>query len=231
MTTALQCASLLVFCFYTSAAAATCPALPVTLTNGTTANADDVMGDFNSILNCANSNLAPLSSPTFSGNLGIGTAATHTLDVNGNATIKGYSFVGSNAAPLNTQSGDFTSLRLSVGNHSITAHGAEDIAEVYGPLTGLSGTGAVMGVTASIAPTSDSLESFRAIWLSATYNTSSNLNGTGASAPVAAWFENRITTAGNISQMNGFTSYGLWVPSGAISLGTVAEVDAGFLAL
>lgn len=33
---------------------ATCPALPYTLTNGTTADANQVMGNFNSVQNCAN---------------------------------------------------------------------------------------------------------------------------------------------------------------------------------
>lgn len=38
--------------------AANCPTYPFTLTNGTTADANQVMSNFNSILNCTNSNLA-----------------------------------------------------------------------------------------------------------------------------------------------------------------------------
>ena len=43
------------------AGAQTCPSYPNTLTNGTTADATAVMGNFNSILNCANTNLASLA--------------------------------------------------------------------------------------------------------------------------------------------------------------------------
>lgn len=49
-----------------SAQAATCPPYTYNLTNGTTADANQVMGDFNSILNCANT-MAPLASPIFTG--------------------------------------------------------------------------------------------------------------------------------------------------------------------
>jgi hypothetical protein len=48
------------------ALAENCPVYPNTLTNGTTADANQVMGNFNSILNCANASLAPTNSPVFS---------------------------------------------------------------------------------------------------------------------------------------------------------------------
>lgn len=44
--------------FATPALAVNCAAYPYTLTNGTTADANQVMGDFNSILSCANASLA-----------------------------------------------------------------------------------------------------------------------------------------------------------------------------
>jgi hypothetical protein len=68
------------------AEAQTCPSYPNTLTNGTTADATAVMGNFNSILNCANSSLAASSGGTLTnttlsgttlftgGNVGIGTS-------------------------------------------------------------------------------------------------------------------------------------------------------------
>ncbi|MEI9889130.1 MAG: tail fiber domain-containing protein [Rhizomicrobium sp.] len=60
--------------FGTAAHAANCDAYPyTTLSNGTTADATQVMGNFNSILNCANTALAPLAYPSFTGNVGIGT--------------------------------------------------------------------------------------------------------------------------------------------------------------
>src|SRR6202012_3687656 len=57
-----------------SAAQASCPGYPYTLTNGTTADASQVMGNFTYIQGCA----APLASPSFTGNVGIGTASPAT---------------------------------------------------------------------------------------------------------------------------------------------------------
>lgn len=65
------------------AQAANCSALSYPLTNGTTADANQVMGNFNGILNCANNNLAPLANPSFTGKVGIGNAApSNTLEIN-----------------------------------------------------------------------------------------------------------------------------------------------------
>jgi hypothetical protein len=58
-----------------AAEAQNCPPYSNQLANGTTADANQVMGNFNTILNCVNNNLAPLSNPHFTGNVGIGTTA------------------------------------------------------------------------------------------------------------------------------------------------------------
>ena len=71
--------------FFASAAVAqTCSTLPNNLTNGTTADATQVMANFNSILTCANTNLAPLANPHFTGGVGIG-----TTNVTGSLTVSG----------------------------------------------------------------------------------------------------------------------------------------------
>ena len=49
--------------------ATNCSALPNSLTNGTTADATQVMANFNSLRDCANNNLAPIVSPAFSGSV------------------------------------------------------------------------------------------------------------------------------------------------------------------
>ncbi|HEY2033148.1 MAG TPA: tail fiber domain-containing protein [Rhizomicrobium sp.] len=67
--------------------AQTCPATPPnSITNGQTADATPVMGNFNSIFSCA-SLLAPLDSPNFTTRAGINsTSVPHLLDVNYSAT-------------------------------------------------------------------------------------------------------------------------------------------------
>jgi hypothetical protein len=71
-------ASLVAVCtaLCSSALAAPCPNNPYTLTNGATADATQVMANFNNLLTCANT-LAPLANPTFTGTVGIGTAPTN----------------------------------------------------------------------------------------------------------------------------------------------------------
>jgi hypothetical protein len=61
--------------------AQTCSSYAYSLTNGTTADATQVMGNFDTIRNCANTNLAPLADPTFTGKVGIGIAPTQILDI------------------------------------------------------------------------------------------------------------------------------------------------------
>ena len=72
------------------ASAQTCAAYPYNLTNGTTADATQVMENFNSILSCGNNSLAPLAGPRFTGNVGIGASTPTTpLDLgSGITTIK-----------------------------------------------------------------------------------------------------------------------------------------------
>jgi len=72
--------------FANVAVAQTCAGYPYTFSNGTTADATQVNADFNSILSCANTYLAPLANPNFTGNVGIGTPATFKLAVAGAGT-------------------------------------------------------------------------------------------------------------------------------------------------
>jgi len=63
----LPLAVLAVTAFCGATQASPCAPYPNNLTNGTTADATQVMADFNSILNCANSSLTPNASPTITG--------------------------------------------------------------------------------------------------------------------------------------------------------------------
>lgn len=61
------------------AMATTCGSYPYTFSNGTTADASQVNSNFTTVLNCANTLLAPLASPGFSGNVGIDTTSPSAL--------------------------------------------------------------------------------------------------------------------------------------------------------
>lgn len=58
-----------------AAFAQVCPAYTYTFSNGSTADANQVNANFNSILNCANTSLAPLANPHFTGSVGVGTTS------------------------------------------------------------------------------------------------------------------------------------------------------------
>jgi hypothetical protein len=72
-----------------SADAPPCPAHPNNLTNGTKVDANQVMGNFNTILSCANTAPAPLTNPTFAGSASIQTAAAITRRALGMSTQQG----------------------------------------------------------------------------------------------------------------------------------------------
>ena len=78
---------------------ATCPAHPFMLTNGATADATQVMANFNNLLTCANTSLAPLASPSFTGTVGIGTTSPAlSLDIIGSAGLPASSGTTQNGA-------------------------------------------------------------------------------------------------------------------------------------
>lgn len=72
-----------------AAYAANCSNHPYTLTNGTNADANQVMADFNNLLNCGNNNLAPLASPALTGAVTIGstTGGAESLDIAGTQVL------------------------------------------------------------------------------------------------------------------------------------------------
>jgi len=127
-----------------NASAATCSAYPHTLANGTTADATQVMDNFGSILSCANT-LAPLASPSFSGNVGINVASPiAALDVLGNINVdaaSGYKLGGN------------TILVASTVNNSVAVGASSASAWVQSSTANLGsiaiGTGALAAVPGS----------------------------------------------------------------------------------
>jgi hypothetical protein len=104
--------SLLILAAFVGSAKAAC-SVPNPLTNGTTADALAVMGNFNTLAGCA----APLASPSFTGTVGIGTASPSVLldvenpTVNSNvAIIKPASGSTATTKILDIQAGNSASL-------------------------------------------------------------------------------------------------------------------------
>jgi len=95
----------------------TCASYPYTFANGTVADANQVNSNFSSILGCANTYLAPLASPSFTGNASFG----GNISVTGTSSLTGN--VGIGVAP----SSDALEISSAVTNANIFA--------LDGPLT------------------------------------------------------------------------------------------------
>ena len=81
--------------FSSGALAATCVTWPYPLMNNTTADASQVMGDFTYLAGCA----APLASPSFTGNVGIGTSSpAANLDIETSTTYSSLQ-IGATSSP------------------------------------------------------------------------------------------------------------------------------------
>lgn len=85
------------------AQAQTCASYPYTLSNGTTADADQVMANFGSIESCANTALAPLNSPSFTGSLLLtGPSVPALIESTNNEYVLALDYGGSSWAYLGT---------------------------------------------------------------------------------------------------------------------------------
>jgi hypothetical protein len=127
------------------ALASNCSPYPYTLTNGTTADANQVMGNFNAILSCANSTLvaAPVavsqggtgatSGSAALGNLGALAAANNLSDVNSASTSRTNLGLGS-AALLNSSAVAQTANNLSDLSSASTAR--TNLGVAYGTTAG-----------------------------------------------------------------------------------------------
>jgi hypothetical protein len=115
-------ALLLAFALPVFARAATCPTYPFTLTNGLVADANQVMANFNSILNCANSSLQPtITFPISIANGGSGqtTASAALTAFGGLAISNNLSDLGS-AATARTNLGLGTAALAATGTSGHT---------------------------------------------------------------------------------------------------------------
>lgn len=101
--------ALMALFFVGRAEAATCGTLPFALTNGTLADATQVMANFNQLLNCANTLLAPLASPTLTGTPSAPTAgpSTNTTQLATTAFVK--------TAITNNNAASYTNAKTSCG--------------------------------------------------------------------------------------------------------------------
>jgi len=115
----LWAALLVLLAMAAPAGATNCSSYPYTLSNGQVADANQVMADFNTILNCANNTLAPVGSPALTG-----TPTAPAPAVGDNSyTIPTTSFVQQVAGPARYEHLVITNGTPSTSQVSVTADG------------------------------------------------------------------------------------------------------------
>ena len=107
------------------AAASNCSSNPYTLTNGSTADASQVMADFNNLLTCANNVLAPLASPSFTG-----TVTLPTINVSGAAAFSSTVSTGALSSSTGAFSGALSAGGLATFSSGIALGNSQGIISV-----------------------------------------------------------------------------------------------------
>lgn len=154
--------------FSSVASAATCPANPYTLTNGATADATQVMSNFNNLLTCANGSLAPLASPSFTGNVGVATT---------------------------TPQGVFSAASNGIGGHTASLTSWSTQFSTFGPNVGTT-TGAALGVGYDTTDDSSAIYSLAPnVGWKALYFNAANYNFYLSAAAIPAL---AVTTSGSV---------------------------------
>ena len=191
-----------------AAFATTCPAYPYTLTNGTTADATQVMGNFNSILTCANTSLAPLASPSFTGNVGIGSApvAANTLEIQ--ATISSGT-ISSAEQQIITYTGSTATSRTHGVNTQVEFQGT-----VNNTFTGNGG-----GAVALAGYGTNNSAGFTLAQATGVFG-QTNVTGTAAVTTDGAAFQAALPSVNSGDTIT--SAYGLWVRGGSVS-GTITN--------
>ena len=137
-----------------AALGAPCSGYPFTLQNGQIADANQVMANFNNILNCADNNLMPYAGGTFTG----------TVTFNNGIVVKAGETV------------DTGNITLTAGDLTITA-GSETIAA--GDLTLTLGNFAGVGLTLSGHLTGATADVSGAVAAASTFTVAGNMTGAG----------------------------------------------------
>lgn len=173
------------------ALAANCPGFTYTLTNGTVADANQVMSNFNTLLNCANNNLAHNGVNSDITQLtGIVTPLSVSQGGTGFSTLTANSILlGNGASPLGTL---VTSTTGAMPFWTGSAWGAATLI----PGTGIGITNAAGGVT-----------------ITATSASGVGFSNALRNSSMSSWFHG---TSGTITTAGGWAAEGIWVaPSGA----------------
>lgn len=139
----LLLAFILLICGAAPALADNCSAYPYTLLNGQTADANQVMANFNNVLSCGNNNLLGKnnnlsdvqSTSTSRSNLGLGSAATNAAS----------GVTGTVASVSSASSGNVASFSDNNGTVGNSGVGAADILTKSGNLAGIGSASAARG--------------------------------------------------------------------------------------
>lgn len=132
-----------------------------------------------------------------------------------------YLRVGSVSAPANTTAGDLTAVRLNLGNGSFST--SESPVQISGTMTTTSSSSpSFANVQNTITPATNSATNFRALQFSNIINPSTGITFTGSTGIQGGYFENRVRSDGNITQIVGNNISPLIVDSSSAATASVS---------
>lgn len=155
---------------------------------------------------------------------------TKTFNVDattGNTHVLGYMRVGSTSAPNNTTAGDFTAVRLSIGNAAFGTAGRAARFTITDTTTA-SGANTMVGVVNTLQPASDSAAEYRAIYFQNLLTAATGIQYTASSGVQGGYFENRVRSDGLINTLKGISVTGISADSSSpatIQATTVKGID------
>lgn len=225
-----------------AAEAANCPGsspyYPYVFSANTTAVASQVNGDFNYIVGCANNQLAPLASPSFTGSVGIGTATpSTTLQVMGGDLVSGNFYEVQRV----TNSPESKGLIFGYDNSSVTGiissdQGASGISfwthngSAWGERMRVASSGNVGVGTATPGYNLDVAGNFHSTGYAFSANVGLNEYVLGSSGANFGFISNNTTGVWSLGYGATLTTVGTpvltWNSSGNIGIGTTTPAQA-----
>lgn len=212
-----------------AAFAANCSSYPyTTLANATTADATVVMANFMAIQNCANSALAPIASPTFTGAIGLGGAPTAQLFLTGTYATTGAQLIDVattlNSSATSLVGADFASKLNSTGASvsSITGVFSRPTISTGSNNTAFWGVASQLKTGASYTGQIGNAINF--------FGATPSFTGTHPAANMYGFFQDTITNGNGITS-GAVINYGLRVTSSTASPaagGTLRNVAGEF---
>lgn len=155
---------------------------------------------------------------------GDGVAGNPTVSLPANLYNAGYLRVGSATAPTNTTAGDITGIRLSLNNSTLGAGGRIVNVAAAASTSTVASAEIFANFVNTLTPTANSATEHRALQFQNVINSATGITFTSTGGIDAGYFENRVRSDGNITQLNGVYSRPLFFDASSAATASMSNV-------